>query len=136
VWEEKMVTKTETAFWTVGFFILVTALVMFTLDMSIPMDSYDVTETSNTLEMMDLGTTYEITHETQETIATKSVSIITDYDPELELGYLFMMGQDVDSVGELNELEERMYDILEDYDEVEMEFFYEQMDNARECVEN
>ncbi|PIN80178.1 hypothetical protein COV16_01255 [Candidatus Woesearchaeota archaeon CG10_big_fil_rev_8_21_14_0_10_34_8] len=126
-----MVTKTETAFWTVGFLIVILAVVSFALNALEPeMAEYTVTEEAVSMD----GLTYEIVHETEA--AEKTAVKSTEYDPELELGYLLMMAQDVDSVEELNELEERMYDILEDYDEIEMEYFYEQMDNIREQVEN
>jgi hypothetical protein len=128
-----MVTKTETMFWTVGFFIAVTAMLLFALDLAVPMQSQTVDTFDAELSFTGLTTTYLV--ET-ESVLTEENTEAMEYDAELELGYLLMMAQDVDSVGELNELEERMYDILEDYDEVEMEYFYEQMDNARERVEN
>jgi uncharacterized membrane protein YeiB len=127
--------QTEKAFWMVGLLVLLVAVVLFAVSSSSVVEA----ETVSAVETYTMGqgtTTYEYVHETvaMESLTTDSSEV--EYDPEWELGYLLMMAQDVDSVGELNELEERMYDVLEDYDEVEMEYFYEQMDNARERVEN
>ncbi len=56
----------------------------------------------------------------------------TDYDSSLEMEYLYVQSENVDaSFAELNELQERMYDVADDYDEVEYDMLQEKVDNAR-----
>lgn len=80
--------------------------------------------------------TTEIIFDTQTSKATGTeaidVSISTDYDPSLEMEYLYVQSENVDaSFAELNELQERMYAIADDYDEAEYDMLQEKIDNAR-----
>lgn len=72
----------------------------------------------------------------------ESVYVIeNDLDPELEIGHIYTVSQkineDVSAFGtdggfaELNEVQERLYDSAEEYDEVEYDWLQEQVDNER-----
>lgn len=67
------------------------------------------------------------------TMGTEAVEVYsTAYDPSGELEYLYVQSENVDaSFAELNELQERMYDVAEDYDEVEYDLLQERIDNSR-----
>ena len=68
---------------------------------------------------------------TSEAVEVKT----TDFDPSLEMQYIYMQSENIDgSYAELNEIQERMYDVAEDYNEVEYDMLQEKIDNARTVV--
>jgi hypothetical protein len=80
-------------------------------------------------------TTVPTTVETTESVPVTLTTEIVDYDPETEMQYLYVQSQNIEKMRydfeELNEIQQRMYDIAEDYDPVEYDFLQEQVDNER-----
>ena len=65
-------------------------------------------------------------------VETTSSGEVVEFDAAGEMQYLYVQSENVDAAfAELNELQERMYDISEDYDEVEYDMLQEKIDNAR-----
>ena len=65
-------------------------------------------------------------------VETTSSGEVVEFDAAGEMQYLYMQSENIDAAfAELNELQERMYDISEDYDEVEYDMLQEKIDNAR-----
>ncbi len=72
--------------------------------------------------------------QTTETVSTTMYTIteIVEYDSEAEMQYLYVQSQNIrGNFEELNEIQERMYDVAEDYDPVEYDMLQEQVDNER-----
>ncbi len=65
-------------------------------------------------------------------VETTSSGEVVEFDAAGEMQYLYVQSENVDAAfAELNELQERMYDVAEDYDEVEYDMLQEKIDNAR-----
>ncbi len=65
-------------------------------------------------------------------VETTSSGEVVEFDAAGEMQYLYVQSENIDaSFAELNELQERMYDVAEDYDEVEYDMLQEKIDNAR-----
>jgi hypothetical protein len=83
----------------------------------------------------DAEPTATTTMETTESVPVTLTTEIVDYDPETEMQYLYVQSQNIEKMHydfeELNEIQERMYDMAEDYDPVEYDFLQEQVDNER-----
>ena len=94
-----------------------------------------VTTSSEASETMEqhLTTSVVLDAGATETVGTEAVEVYsTAYDPSGEMEYLYVQSENMDaSFAELNELQERMYDNADDYDEVEYDQLQEQIDNAR-----
>ncbi len=76
--------------------------------------------------------TTEVILDNQPAVETTSSDEVVEFDAAGEMQYLYMQSENIDaSFAELNELQERMYDVSEDYDKVEYDMLQEQIDNER-----
>ncbi len=68
-----------------------------------------------------------------EAVPAQYITIeIVEYDPEAEMEHIYIQSQNIGgSFEELNEIQQRMYDVAEYYDPVEYDFLQEQVDNER-----
>jgi len=82
-------------------------------------------------------TTAQIT-ETVPTTTVYTTTEIVEYDFEAEMQYVYVQSQNIDGdFEELDEIQQRLYNIAEDYNPVEYDFLQEQVDNERtEAKEN
>ena len=126
--------KLETFFGVVSVLVLLVAAAVF--GVSAYTTEADYTEETSSEEQ-----------ETDETVSDVSADvgsvyvIENDLDPTLEIGHVYTVSQkineDVSAYGtdggfaELNEVQERLYDMAEEYDEVEYDWLQEQVDNER-----
>ena len=70
-------------------------------------------------------------------VETTSSGEVVGFDSALEMQYIYVQSQNINSdFAELNEIQERMYDVAEDYDEVEYDMLQEQVDNERDYAKN
>ena len=70
-------------------------------------------------------------------VETTSSGEVVEFDSALEMQYIYVQSQNINSdFAELNEIQERMYDVAEDYDEVEYDMLQEQVDNERDYAKN
>jgi len=149
-----MVTKTETAFLVVGFFILVLAMASFAVDTG------DQAR-QNVPEILDVGmasptSTYEYMHKTVPITTTNNAPDI-DIDPEQELEYLYVKVQSIhaditqieqsqeadepvpgnlDSItADINDVREHLLDLIGLVDDVELEQLSEELNNAKSRLE-
>ncbi|MFA6888360.1 MAG: hypothetical protein WC254_02585 [Candidatus Woesearchaeota archaeon] len=82
------------------------------------------------------GTVQDVTvAQTTETVPTTTVytaTEIVDYDSEVEMQYVYVQSQNINgNYEELDEIQQRLYDVAEDYDPVEYDMLQEQVDNER-----
>ena len=89
-------------------------------------------EASETMEQ-PFTTSVVLDAATTEIVGTEAVEVYsTAYDPSGEMEYLYIQSENMDaSFAELSEIQQRMYDVADDYDEVEYDQLQEQVDNAR-----
>ncbi len=95
---------------------------------------FDVTEvtTETADEEQAPVMTTEMILDNGASVETTSSGEVVEFDSALEMQYLYVQSENIDaSFAELNELQERMYDVAEDYDEVEYDMLQEKIDNAR-----
>ncbi len=99
---------------------------------------FDIEEV--TVETADEDTAPVTTTETildGASVKTTSSGEVVEFDAAGEMQYLYVQSQNVDgSFAELNEIQERMYDVAEDYDPVEYDLLQEQVDNERDYAKN
>jgi hypothetical protein len=149
-----MVTKTETAFLVVGFFIIVLAMASFAIDTG---DQ----GTDNVQKTMDAGIagstqTYEYIHKTVP-IRTTNNALDIDIDPEQELEYLYVKVQSIHAditqieqhqeanepvpgnlnsiTADINDVREHLLDLIGLVDDVELEQLSEELNNAKSRLE-
>lgn len=134
---EKNMKKLETLFGIVSVLVLLVAAAVFGAN----------TYTTEETDTEEASSEEQETQETDESVSDVSTMhgsvyvIENDLDPELEIGHVYMVSQkineDVSAFGtdggfaELNEVQERLYDTAEEYDEVEYDWLQEQVDNER-----
>lgn len=70
-------------------------------------------------------------------VETTGSGEVVEYDPSLEMQYVYIQSQNINgNFAELNEIQERMYDVAEDYDPIEYDMLQEQVDNERYYAKN
>lgn len=70
-------------------------------------------------------------------VETTDSGEVVEYDPSLEMQYVYVQSQNINgNFAELNEIQERMYDVAEEYDPVEYDMLQEQVDNERYNAKN
>lgn len=119
----------KTAFGVVAVLLVLTAAAGFGLSMWEAVSYTEEKETIKTTMSTGTSKTYTFTAPTEN---GKSESEQSELDSEREMEYLYLQSQNINrTFSELNEIQEHSYDIMEDYDEVEMDWLQEQVDNER-----
>lgn len=153
-----MATKTETAFWVVGFFIVVLGVISFAVDTD-EVETLPVTKTMESSSSMAGPTmAYEYIHDSVPIITTSNArDIAQDIDPEQEIEYLYMkiqsihaditqieQSQDADEpvpgnlnsiTADINDVREHLLDLVGTVDEVELDQLAEELNNAKSRLE-